>query len=386
MKKLKIARVVSVSSAYVHIYNQIMDHAQRGHEVSLISHFSSKEEVEKYERMGIEVRNVLISREIKLFTDLKALLTLTRIYRQGDFDVVHSSTPKAGLLSALAAFLARVPVRLHTFTGQRWQTLRGGRRKLLVFFDKLIVALNTHCYADSSSQVEFLLKSGIGSYGSLSCLGHGSFGGIDFSRFNRERLSINSDILRQNLDIGAGDFVFIFLGRIVRDKGVEELVDAFMKLSKTYKNAKLLMVGPFEEGDPIALETKDLIKHSPCIRHIGFQKEPEKYLVLADVFCLPSYREGFGTTVLEAAALGIPAIGTKISGLVDAIEDGKTGLLVNLGARDDLIEAMVSFVSNPKDVKIMGTAAKTRAREKYDFKTLSDIQMREYQKLVKNKT
>jgi len=273
-----------------------------------------------------------IPRKQQPWRDLKVLMRLFSAFRRGKFSIVHSTTPKAGLLCAIAGKLAGMPVRLHTFTGQAWLTRQGLMRSIMRISDRLIVNLSTHCYADSPSQRQFLIDEGIATSHRISVNGKGSLAGVDLQRFSAD---LQTDEDKSNARAQAGitkdAFVLTYIGRITRDKGLFELLAAVEKLLSQCPDVVLLLLGPIDDE-----AGREIIRRAEKMTHVqylGFQAEPEHFLAITDVLCLPSYREGFGTVVIEAAAMGVPCVGSKISGLVDAIEDEVSGLLVP--ARDE---------------------------------------------------
>jgi len=314
-----------------------------------------------------------LNRKVSLWSDLRALFSLCRIFLAIKPDIVHSIMPKAGLLSALAGFLCRVPVRMHTFTGQVWATRGGLARAIYYVMDRLINALNTVCLTDSPSQSDFLRQHGF-SYegGPLPVLSKGSLSGVDLARFDRSALSPRADELRSQLGLRESDFVFAFIARKTRDKGAIDLLRAFAKIAATAANARLLFVGPDESDGEIGKilgADKALAK---AVLEIGQVENHELYLAISNVLCLPSHREGFGTIVIDAAALGVPAIGSRIPGLVDAIEDGRTGVLFPEGDIDALADSMRDFLEHPGRYEQMGVNASRRVAESFSADVLYD--------------
>jgi glycosyltransferase involved in cell wall biosynthesis len=296
------------------------------------------------------------------------------------FDIVHSTTPKAGLLTALAAFFAGIPIRLHTFTGQPWVMLQGVMRWASRAADKLIGLLDTKCYADSCSQAQFLVSEGIVASRKMAVIGHGSLAGVDMTRFNPDHwsLSMKQD-LRQGLAISQSSRVIVFIGRISPDKGIAELIAAFYELLRMDYDVDLLLVGPHDQ-DCGGVSSLDLKKAGQCsrIHHTGYTECPEKYLAIADIFCLPSYREGFGTVVIEAAAMGLPTVGTEIYGLTDAVVDGETGILVPPRDERALLGALKSLLDHPDTLHAMGKAARVRCFEHFDARIVNEKVAQEY--------
>lgn len=322
-----------------------------------------------------ELQSIAIERKIAPWRDLQALLALYRLLRRRRFALVHSVSPKAGLLAMLAGFLARVPVRIHTFTGQVWVTRRGYARGLLKLMDRLIALFATHILVDSPTQREFLLAQRVVSAEKSRVLGRGSVSGVDASRFRPDPQARAA--VRQKLGYRDGDVVFLFLGRLHRDKGVLDLAQAFARVAATAQNARLLVVGPDEDGIQSLLQAA-LGNAAAQAQSIAYTDRPEGYMAAADVFCLPSYREGFGTTIIEAAAAGIPAIGSRIYGVTDAVDDGATGLLCDPGDIGQLANAMLQLTANELLRREMGKRARTRALRDFPAAAVTAELMRFY--------
>lgn len=282
--------------------------------------------------------NLKLSRKINLLSDIKCLIRLSWYLKKMNFDAVHSVTPKAGLIGMLSSWFTSTPNRIHIFTGQVWYTRKGVAKAGLVFFDKLIASLATKILVDSSSQRKFLLDQNIISYDRSAVLGKGSISGVDVHRFSPD---INLKLrLRKELGFENDELVFGFLGRLTKDKGVFDLVAAFKKLQLKYKHIRLFLIGVDEEN------IVDRINKSGSngITFYGHSNEPEYILNALDVFCLPSYREGFGTSVIEASLMELPVICSNTYGLFEAIQNNETGLRYQMGNIDDLSEKMEQLI------------------------------------------
>jgi glycosyltransferase involved in cell wall biosynthesis len=276
----------------------------------------------------VEVRHIPFARKISPITDLKTLLQLLMVVFEVRPVAIHSITPKAGLLAMMTAFVARVPHRWHTFTGQIWANRNGFDRSLLKAMDRLIVFLATRVFADSISQCRLLQDEGIVRNGQIGMLGSGSIAGVDLERYHPD--IVNHERLRKQMGVDASACVFLFVGRLTRDKGGFDLVQAFLKLAAAVHDIELWVVGPDEEGLLQALQEAARDCGAP-IRWLGSTPTPEYFMAAADVILLPSYREGFGSVIIEGAACGIPAIAYRIDGVIDAVIDGFSGLLVDVG-------------------------------------------------------
>lgn len=385
--QLKGKRIVRVSTVPFFVVSQLKRQieslAAQGARVTVVTSSGPELSLLKAQQ-GVDCVPIEISRSIAPWRDLQALMRLWMFFRQERVDIAHSTTPKAGLLMAIAALLAGVPIRLHTFTGQPWVGMRGIKRWLARGSDRLIGWLDTHCYADSMSQRQFLVEQGVLKPGQVSVIGAGSLAGVDIRRFDRERFSAEQrHALRQSLGIPADVEVLLFVGRITPDKGAHELLDAFAKLKADGNRAHLIFVGPFDSnsgaGGGILPHEIDAIQDT---HRVGYTECPESYMAIADILCLPSYREGFGTVVIEAAAMGVPTVGTNIYGLCDAVEDGKTGILVAPKDADALRSALAMLLADKALRTAMGGVARQRAIELFAADRVNAGVVEEYCRLM----
>ena len=328
---------------------------------------------------SVGYRYVPIQRKISLFRDLVALWKLVSLFRKERYTLVHSITPKAGLLAMCAAFICDVPLRVHVFTGQVWATKVGLPRFFLKTLDRLIAKLATNVLADSGSQRQFLIDQGIVCADQIKVLADGSICGVDAIRFKPA-----SDVrrkLRSELRLSDGAIIALFLGRLTRDKGVLDLAKAFVRASTINPQLYLLIVGPDEEA--LTQKLQQIVM--PCagrVRFVGMTDRPEDYMAAADIFCLPSYREGFGSVIIEAAATGIPAIASRIYGLTDAVEDGKTGLLHEPGDVAAIDLKLQELATNADLRKAMGFYARERALTRFSSARVVAAQMEFYEDLL----
>jgi glycosyltransferase involved in cell wall biosynthesis len=321
--------------------------------------------------------SIPIERRVSPWRDVLSLWSLFRLFRSERFDLVHSVSPKAGLLAMLAAWLARVPCRVHTFTGQVWVTRTGWRRWMLKQVDHVLAALTTNPLVDSPSQRDFLVAEGVSSADKLTVIDKGSICGIDPARFHPDAL--RRQAARNELAIPDGACVILFVGRLNRDKGVMDLARAFAVLAGRYPDAWLVLVGPDEDA---ILESMLRIAPVDRCRHVSFASAPEHFMAAADILCLPSYREGFGMVVIEAAAAGLPAVASRIYGITDAVADGETGILHAPGDVPGLSDALERLVSDPPLRRAMGEAARARALRDFSEASITGGLMAFYGKIL----
>lgn len=381
LKGVKIARISTVVFFVdTQLHSQISKIVQSGAQVTVVA----SESCLGREIPGSSYFAVDIPRGVSLLRDFSALIKLYFLFHRSKFNIMHSTTPKAGLLSAIAGFFARIPIRVHTFTGQPWVSLSGPLGWVARNSDKVIGYLSTHCYADSESQREFLISSGIIKESKISVVGAGSLAGVNLSRFNPLRFSqAEKQELRAELGLDNECRVILFVGRICKDKGVCELLDAFEKTLASGVKVELLLVGPVDQGrdDGGSIFFSDLSSREK-VHHVGYTNCPEKYMAIADLLCLPSYREGFGTVVIEAAAMGVPTLGTAIYGLTDAVVNGETGALIPPRDSESLANEMIRLVGSPELLTHMGKSAYARCLKYFDSDVVNKQVLEEYVRLM----
>jgi glycosyltransferase involved in cell wall biosynthesis len=328
----------------------------------------------------VEVVAAPIVRNISVLRDLHAFLFLVALFSRRGFDVIHSVTPKAGLLAALAGAIARIPVRIHTFTGQVWATRSGLARHMLKTADKALARMATHLLVDSPSQRDFLVRGRIVSAEKSRVLANGSICGVDTLQFRPD--SELRKRIRQREGIPEDSVVFLYMGRLKVDKGVLDLAQAFARLGMDYGEAWLLIVGLDEESLRSRMEKICSSVASRLRLLLGFTAAPQEYMAAADVLCLPSYREGFGSVIIEAASVGIPAVASNIYGIIDAIEPGATGLLHTAGDIADLQSKMKQMMDDPESRAKMGANARLRACRSFSKKLVTSALLDFYGSVV----
>ncbi|MBI2283802.1 MAG: glycosyltransferase [Bacteroidetes bacterium] len=334
--------VSSALTARVFLRNHI-NNLSSTYSVHLVGNFSESDKTELDKLLLEDYKCIAIVRQISLWHDIRSVVELYRYFRKHKFDIVHSVTPKAGLITALAAKLASIRYRIHIFTGQVWLTRNGIMRSILRGCDKLINCLSTHLLVDSVGQLNFLITEKIISPSKSSVLGNGSINGVDINRFLPDSLSRSN--VRKELKIDEKRLVFLFLGRLNRDKGIMDLVKAFKCVQNDYPYIFLLIVG-IDEEDLRGEIIQQLPQHTYAF--IAETTQPQLYYQAADIFCLPSYREGFGTSVIEASACGLPVICSNIYGLESTIIENETGLKHTAGDVIALQDCMIKMITDPQ--------------------------------------
>lgn len=327
------------------------------------------------EREGVKTIGVNMERHVSPWKDFISLVRLIKVLRKEKPDMVHSMTPKAGLLCMVAAWWANVPLRVHTFTGLVWPTTEGLMRQILILTDKLTCACATHVIPEGEgvkSDLERCITKK-----PMRVLGFGNVKGIDLNDWKRER---------EKQPHSDDSLIFVFVGRIVRDKGLNELVPAFVRLHDLYPKVKLILVGPYEENlDPIMPRTKNLIDECEAIESVGSQKDVRPFYEMSDVFVFPSYREGFPNVVIEAGAMDLPSIVTDINGSREIIEEGKNGLIVPPRDEDALFGAMKWMVEHPDERRRLAENARPMVANRFEQGFVRQCLLDYYQEIFSEK-
>ena len=355
----KLIRATTVPQSLNSFCNGMLRELSEKYEVIGLSS-PGKELDEVAAREGVRTIAVPMERHISLAKDLKSLMAMIRVFRKERPYAVHSMTPKAGLMCTMAGWLTRVPVRIHTFTGLVWPTSTGLKRKILMLTDKLTCGFATHIIPEGEGVKNDLILGKI-TKKPLKVLGFGNVMGVDMKRFTL-RPDVTEIIKQQSLK-SQQLFTYLFVGRIVSDKGINELCKAFARIHGQYPNTRLWLIGAFEDSlDPVKPETRTLIEQpGNGIEAVGVKRGDEllAYYAAADCFVMPSYREGFPNTVLEAGAMGLASIVTDINGSREIIVDGENGMIVPPQNEERLYQAMKVMLTSPADrEKLSGKARK----------------------------
>jgi glycosyltransferase involved in cell wall biosynthesis len=355
---MKLIRVTTIPATLVAFCSGLLKdlHEQEGYDVVAVS--SPGESLEAIsEREGIRTIEVPMERHISPIKDIKSLFGMWRVLKIEKPDLVHSMTPKAGLITMVAAWLAKVPVRIHTFTGLVFPTSVGFKRRILMATDWLTCACATHIIPEGEGVKADLLNNKI-TKKDIGVLGYGNVRGIDLEHYNPVLFPDKKD---------KSIFTFVFVGRIVGDKGINELVKSFVRLNQEHPQTKLVLVGPEEQQlDPISAEIKKMIDNNSSIDAVGSQKDVRPFYAAADALVFPSYREGFPNVVIEAGAMGLPSIVTDINGSREIIIEGENGTIIPSKDCEALYQTMKHFVENPEEVKRMADKARPLIASRYE--------------------
>lgn len=376
----KLIRITTIASSLRTLLKGQLHYLNAHFEVIAVSsNFTDLLKVKKQEH--IDVYPIEMRREISIWADLKSLFNLIKYFRRVRPYIVHANTPKASLLSMIAAKLTGVPHRVYTVTGLRFETTSGLFRKLLIAMERITCACATRVIPEGEGVKNTLIREQI-TKKPLEVIHYGNINGIDTTYFSADSISESKDELRLSHYIQSSDFVFIFVGRMVGDKGINELVEAFKQLHKTHSSAKLLLVGPIEaELDPLRNETIQEIENNRNIIAVGYQNDVRPFFKMADALVFPSYREGFPNVVMQAGAMGLPSIVSDINGCNEIIINKENGLIIPKKNVTELHDAMKLFLDDSELLTILTENSRKLIQSRYEQKEVWQAILKMYQSL-----
>lgn len=384
MSKPKLIRITTVPISLEKLLEGQLAYMSNYFEVIAIS--AEKERLENYgEKEKVRVFPLGLTRKITPIKDIAAVFKLYRFLKKEKPSIVHTHTPKAGIVGMMAAWLARVPNRLHTVAGLPLMEAKGMKRKLLDFVEKRTYTFATQVYPNSKGLYDFIINENLAQSGRLKIITQGSTNGIATEYFNPKNFGSTRSILRQDLKIADNSFVFVFVGRLVGDKGINELVTAFNTLNSEFRiqNSKLLLVGPLEaELDPLKPETLQAIECNPNIISVGYQADVRPYFAAADALVFPSYREGFPNVVMQAGAMGLPSIVTDINGCNEIIIHRVNGLIIPPKNSEALAKAMRLLMEDINLYQQLQGNARAQITNRFEQQQVWDALLAEYQRLL----
>lgn len=383
MSNKKIIRVTTVASSLKILLKGQLSYMNQFYEVIGVSS-KDPQLPEVTELEGIRTKGIDMTRKITPFKDLRAVWQLYIYFRKEKPAIVHTHTPKAGTLGLLAALLARVPNRLHTIAGLPLMEATGKKRILLNTVEKITYACATKVYPNSKGLDTFVKQEKFTKPSKLKVIGEGSSNGVNIKHFDPSLFSDNDkNRLKESLHIDNDEIVLIFLGRIVNDKGIHELVDAFVNISKKYKNVTLIVGGtPEKELDPIRPETENILNTHPKIKLAGWIEDVRPYLAISDVMVFPSYREGFPNVVMQAGSMGVPVIASDINGSNEIIISGENGVIVPVKNTELLEKAISEFIERDFN-RYSAEKCRQMIIDRYDQRLIWQLLHEEYESLLR---
>ena len=386
----KLIRITTVPISFkVLLKGQLRFMASNGFDVKGVS--SEGEELKEVrENEGIVMKAINMSRKITPFQDLKSLWEMWNFLRKEKPQIVHTHTPKAGIIGMLAARLAGVPHRLHTVAGLPLMEATGIKRKILNFVEKLTYSSATRVYPNSKGLYDFILQNNFTQSNKLKIIGNGSSNGINTTFFSPEQVTETERVaLREKLNIQPDNFVFVFVGRIVSDKGINELIKAFSELQTADNNEltgiKLLLVGGLESDlDPLNPETLAEINQNKDIISVGFQQDVRPFFAISDALVFPSYREGFPNVVMQAGAMGLPSIVSDINGCNEIIVEGENGLIIPSKNVEKLKEKMLTLAKDKNLYAKLKENSRRMIESRYEQSVVWNALLEEYEGLLQS--
>lgn len=383
-KKIAVCQITSVDlTVKFLLLRQLKFLKREGFEILVVC--SRGEWTDEIRDEGINIETIKIKRRISPISDLLTLFKLLFYFEEQEFDVVHTHTPKAALLGQMAAKLAGVPIIINTIHGYYFNENTGFlKRRFFILIEKISGLFSDLIFFQSKEDMETCVRERIANSSKIRFLGNG----INLKQFSPQRFP--SDFIekkKRNLGLNPGLKIVGMVGRLVKEKGYSELFQAFKKVLEKFPQTLLLVIGPLdpEKRDSLNPEIVKKYKIGDKVKFLGLCKDIEEIYPLMDIFVLPSWREGFPRSVLEASAMGKPVIATNIRGCREAVENGKTGLLVPVKNPEKLAQAIIYLLENPEKAEEMGRNGKEKAQKEFDENQIFDRINKEYQRLIKEK-
>ena len=380
----KLIRITTVPLSLDKILDGQLSFMNNHYEVIAIS--SEKEYLIRCaENEGVRYKHIEMTRKITPFKDLVSLVQLVSFLNKERPLIIHSHTPKAGIIAMLASKITNIPIRLHTVGGLPLMEATGSKRKLLEMIEKLTYSLSTFVFTNSYGLYNQIIDNNYISKSKIKVIGNGSSNGVDIDYFSPSQVSLDEQIkLKSKLGISESDFTFVFVGRVVSDKGINELVSAFDNISQFQKEIKLIVVGDQETDlDPLNANTLELLVKNKRIISVGFQRDIRPYLAVSNVLIFPSYREGFPNVMMQAGAMGLPIIATDINGCNEIISHGKNGILIPKKDISVVEKAMLTMINDENLYKELRSNARNMIISRFERKILCESILDEYRSFEK---
>lgn len=383
-ERKKLIRITTVPLSLDKILDGQLSFMNNHYEVIAIS--SEKEYLIRCaENEGVRYKHIEMTRKITPFNDLVSLVQLISFLKKERPLIIHSHTPKAGIIAMLASKITNIPIRLHTVGGLPLVEAKGSKRKLLELIERLTYSLSTFVFTNSYGLYNQIIENNYISKSKIKVIGNGSSNGVDIDYFSPEQVSWDEQTrLKSKLGILESDFTFVFVGRVVSDKGINELVSAFDSISQLRKEIKLIIVGDQETDlDPLNTNTLELLVKNKRIITVGFQRDIRPYLAVSDVLIFPSYREGFPNVMMQAGAMGLPMIATDINGCNEIISHGKNGILI---PKKDILaieKAILTMLNDYKLYEELKSNARKMIITRFERKTVCEAILDEYRSFEK---
>lgn len=378
VRKAKIIKAANVPSSLNVFFKGMLKKMSEDYDVIALSSPGKALDVIR-EREGVRTKAIPIERRPAIWKDLQSLFRLIAFFREERPDVVHSMSAKAGMLCMMAAKITRVPHRVHSFTGLAFPTAKGLKRLILKTTERITCACGNHLLPEGEGVKRDLINNHI-TKKELRIIGNGNIRGIDLDYYDRT-LEVETKAVNIRKE---GLFTFVFVGRLVKDKGVNELVMAMKQLHKKYPSTRLILVGGYDDGkDPLSTHTIEYIENSEFVENVGAQKDVRPFLAASDCFVLPSYREGFPNSVIEAGAMGLPSIVTNINGANEIIIEGENGMIIPSQNSEKLKDAMEYMMLHEEERNAMAEKARSLVSDRYEIGYVQHCYLDFYREILK---
>ena len=381
----KLIRITTVPLSLDKILDGQLSFMNNHYEVIAVS--SEKEYLIRCaENEGVRYKHIEMTRKITPFKDLVSLVQLVSFLKKERPLIIHSHTPKAGIIAMLASKITNIPIRLHTVGGLPLMEATGSKRKLLELIERLTYSLSTFVFTNSYGLYNQIIDNNYISKSKIKVIGNGSSNGVDIDYFSPSQVSLDEQTkIKSKLGISESDFTFVFVGRVVSDKGINELVSAFDNISQFQKEIKLIVVGDQETDlDPLNANTLGLLVKNKRIISVGFQRDIRPYLAVSNVLIFPSYREGFPNVMMQAGAMGLPIIATDINGCNEIISHGKNGILIPKKDISAVEKAMLTMLNDENLYKELRSNARNMIISRFERKILCESILDEYRSFEKH--
>lgn len=380
----KLIRITTVPMALKNLLAGQMRYMKlNGFDVIMVS-ADGKEREEVMAQEGCPHQVIPMTRKITPYADIRSLWKLYRYFKKENPDIVHSHTPKAGMLAMLAARMAGIKIRIHTIAGLRFVTYSGMSRTLLVRAEKLTTKCATHVWPNSQSILDYVKEHKLADRQKLGLIGYGSSNGVNLGRFSLQALqSKKLEATKQRLQYDEKLTYLLTVGRVVRDKGVDELLQAFQSIYSERSDLRLILVGPFEDDlDPVSHEAKKTVTEHPAIIHINWSDDVEYFMPVASMLVHPSYREGFPNVLLQAGAMHCPIVCSRIEGNVDIVDDGQTGIIFDVKDAASLEHTLRLALNHPARLKTYADNLRRKIEQRFDQRFVQESLKTKYLQLL----
>ncbi len=384
---MKVLRVTTVPQSLHQLLKPQLDFLKNDFEIITASGPFDQEHIDKYGPWEYKHYEIALTRKINPFRDLKAILQLYKIIKNERVNIIHTHTPKAGLVGMLAGLLAGTKIRLHTVAGMPFVETKGLKKKILIVLEKLTYRIAHQVMPNSFGLLSYIIDNKLAAKKKLKILANGATIGVDMDYYKRTKdVEKEATALKSELKIAPDDFICCYIGRLTRQKGLEELITAFGKILSSNPAIKLILLGRYEQHlDPIEDKYIEAINANYQIMHLGYKNDIRPYLALSNLFVFPSYREGMPNVVLQAGCFDLPCIVTDIPGSNEIITDGYNGLIVNKKSADELFNAINYLIENVEIRKAMSRCARDEVSKKYNRIVILEELKKEYYRLIDEK-